>query len=234
MNSIFKKLNISFNDFLQLLFPPPCLSCNEVLLKDENYLCLSCEQKFGYHEVDLLLSEELKKRLMGKINVINAFVALKFLKMGLVQNFIYEIKYSGQKLGAQWFGTQYGKVISLEHSTDYILMPIPLHRKKLIKRGYNQSEYFAKGLADSMNLPLNTTDLIRVKRRSSQTNKKRYQRWQNAEDVYLVQNNENILGKHVILVDDVITTGATIESCAHALKAAGVKEISVIAIAIAL
>jgi ComF family protein len=204
-----------------------------LLLKDEHYLCLSCEQKFAYHTPSEELSQDLKQRLMGKVNVVHAWVALKFVKTGWVQNFIYEIKYSGQKYAAQWFGVQYGHAIPLPIAHNYVMMAVPLHLKKLVKRGYNQSEYFARGLAQSMNVPLNTVSLIRVAQRTSQTNKKRFQRWQNAEDIYVVKSGSDVVGKHVILVDDVITTGATIESCANVLLAAGAKDISVIAIAIA-
>lgn len=227
-------MNNYINDFCGLLFPPQCLGCANILMKNEQYLCLYCEEKLSLNKLNDALSEILRNRLMGKVNVKYGFVGLKFEKSGVVQKFIYEIKYGNQRDAAYWFGLILGSMINIADKELCTLVPVPLHKKKLIQRGYNQSEYFGKGLSNAMNIKLDSHALIRVEKRSSQTNKKRFQRWQNAENVYMVSKLENIVGKHIILIDDVITTGATIESCAQPLLDAGALEISVISMAIAL
>lgn len=221
-------------EFFDLLFPPHCLGCNNLLMKNEQYLCLFCEEKLSFTKLNNDLGEILRNRLMGKVNLKYGFVGLKFEKSGLVQKFIYEIKYGNQKEAANWYGLRLGSVINFSEKEFCILIPVPLHRKKLVQRGYNQSEYFAKGLSNILNIKLYSKVLKRKEQRSSQTNKKRFQRWQNAENVYIVSNPEHVIGKHIILIDDVITTGATIESCARPLLDAGAREISVIAMAIAI
>ncbi len=114
-----------------------------------------------------------------------------------------------------------------------VVLPIPLHTKKLKQRGYNQSEWFAKGIASELNLKLDTTLLKKVNSTSTQTNKKKFERWENVEGVFELQNSESLTNKHVLIVDDVITTGATIEAAWQALKDVEGIKVSVLSIAFA-
>lgn len=225
-----------FSDFLALLFPPKCIGCAVLLGKDEPYLCLDCETTLRMNHLNIGAQAALKVRLHGKAQISESFVAFKYVKGGIVQHLIYEVKYKDQKLAGYWLGARLGDVLN---EVDWngaapILIPVPLHKSKMLKRGFNQSEFFARGLAESMVLKVDSTSLIRVERRSSQTNKGRFQRWLNAEYLYVVKNPKSIQGQHVILVDDVVTTGATIESCANVLFEAGAIKVSVIAMAVAM
>ncbi|TAH25878.1 MAG: ComF family protein [Cytophagales bacterium] len=225
-----------FQHFLELLFPPKCLSCEVLLGQDEPHICLTCETVLGLNNIDNLLQEALKLRFYGKVNFTNAFVCFKYYKGSNAQNLIFAIKYGSQKNAAEWLGYKFGLTIQ---ATDWqndlpILVPIPLHKSKLIKRGYNQSLHLAIGLSRALGFPVDSTSLIRTEKRSSQTNKERFQRWLNAEHLYNITNNQNILNKHIILVDDVVTTGSTIEACAIELLKAGAAKISIIAMALAL
>lgn len=225
-----------FSDFIALLFPPKCIGCEVLLGKEEPYLCLDCETTLRMNHLNIGAQAALKVRLHGKVRISESFVAFKFVKGGIVQHLIYEVKYKEQKQAGYWLGTKLGEVLN---EIDWngiapILIPVPLHKSKMLKRGFNQSEFFARGLAESMTLEVDSTSLIRVERRSSQTNKGRFQRWLNAEYLYVVKNSSAIHGQHLILVDDVVTTGATIESCANVLFEAGASKVSVISMAIAM
>lgn len=224
------------SDFIALLFPPKCIGCELLLGKDEPYLCLNCETTLRMNHLNIGAQAALKIRLYGKTHISESFVAFKYVKGGIVQHIIYEVKYKDQKQAGYWLGVKFGEVLKeVDWKNDApILIPVPLHKSKMLKRGFNQSEFFARGLAKSMVMQLDITSLIRVERRSSQTNKGRFQRWLNAEYLYVVNNPNAIRGQYLILIDDVVTTGATIESCANVLLEAGASKVSVIAMAVAM
>ena len=222
-------------DFISIIYPLKCIGCADALMGDEKYLCLHCETTLGLNHINITAQESLKVRLYGRTHLTDAFVAHKFFKGGIVQKMIYEIKYKGQKHAATWLGQKFGNLLRDYNWYDSkpILVPVPLHRSKMLKRGFNQSEYFAIGLSQTLNLDLEVSTLVRVEKRSSQTNKGRFQRWLNAEYLYQVVDPITVKDKHIILVDDVVTTGATIESTANALFDAGAAKVSLIALAVA-
>lgn len=140
-----------------------------------------------------------------------------FNKGGLVQHLIHQLKYRGKKEIAISLGRYYGrdlKTSPLFASSD-IVIPVPLHRKKMRKRGYNQSELFAQGLSESMKVEDGSSLLIRAYTSQTQTKKSRFERWKNVEEVFKVTDPEKLKDKHVLLVDDVVTTGSTLEACAN-------------------
>ncbi|MEO6304368.1 MAG: phosphoribosyltransferase family protein [Bacteroidia bacterium] len=148
---------------------------------------------------------------------------------------LHAIKYQDQKELAQFIGQLYAKDLTKEKALNDIdlIIPIPLHKKKLKTRGYNQSEWFAKGLATELEKPLNITSFERIQETDTQTKKKKYQRWENVEGIFKLNDPGLLVNKHVLLVDDVITTGATIEAAWLALKETEGIRISVISIAFA-
>ncbi len=158
---------------------------------------------------------------------------LFFNKGGITQNLIHGLKYKKKKNNGLFLGSLFGNDLSkseLFKDAD-LLIPVPLHPKKQQKRGYNQSELIARGMETSMNAKLNTTILKRVVFTKSQTKKSRFERWENVKDIFHWESPEELKGKHIILVDDVITTGATMEACLqHLIEIPDVK-ISVAAIA---
>ncbi|HEY8401573.1 MAG TPA: phosphoribosyltransferase family protein [Cytophagaceae bacterium] len=161
---------------------------------------------------------------------------LRFIKGGKVQKIIYKIKYEGRKEGAYQLGKWYGWELtkhSFRQQFDLIL-PVPLHKKKLRKRGFNQSDWFASGLSEVLGVEWSASILAKVDDRSSQTNKSRWKRWINAQELYVVVKPEAVRNKRILLVDDVVTTGSTLEACSLELFKAGAAEVSIATIACAM
>lgn len=175
------------------------------------------------------------KLFWGKIQIENASSFFYFYKKGKVQQLMHQLKYKGHKEIGVFLGNLYGK--DLMKSDDYkavnCIIPVPMHPKKEKKRGYNQSEMFARGLSESMNIPVDTTSLIKTTSTETQTKKSRFSRWENVKEVFTLCNEEHLRNKHVMLVDDVVTTGSTIEGCVHKLQQAEGFKISVVTIAYA-
>jgi len=223
-----------FSDFLSLIFPDTCIGCDSPLVKGEELLCIKC--KFNLPETNYHLVEvnDLHKRFAGKVTINRAFAYLTYIKDGLGQKIIYTIKYKGVKEGASLMGGLYGQCLAKVHLKPQIdlIVPVPLHKKKLRKRGFNQSEWFAKGLSAELGVPYANV-LERTEQKVSQTLQNRITRWSNVKEIYKLKKEANIEGLRILLVDDVITTGATMEVCADELLKMGAKEVSIAAIAAA-
>jgi competence protein ComFC len=204
------------NDLLHLIFPSTCLICENELSKFEESLCSFCQQELKYtHFEDYKIETSLDKLFWGRVNVKTTFSMLYFEKGNHTQTILHQIKYKSNLVLGKFMGEKMGE--KLKMNTKYenidVLIPIPLHPKKKYIRGYNQSEIIANGISKSLNIPLNLTFLIRIKHAESQTKKSKFLRWDNIEEAFYVnvKGNENL--KHIALIDDVITTGSTIESC---------------------
>jgi len=222
-------------DFISLLFPRICAACGNSLWKQEETVCLSCEFHLPRTNFHLSLENPVSRLFWGRVNLESATAYLYFNKGNKVQRLIHQLKYKGRKDIGVYFGRQFGQ--HLVHSpffeTVELIVPVPLHIKKLMKRGYNQSEQFAIGLGESMRVPVDPAALCRRKETETQTKKSRFRRWQNVADVFEVKDPGTLEKKHVLLVDDVITTGATLESCIRTLSAIQGIRISVATIAVA-
>lgn len=207
------------NDFFNLIFPKICFACNGVLLKHEKIICTSCQYSLPKTNYHLDKENPLTKVFWGRVDVQNASSYYFFKKKGRVQNLLHHLKYKGAKEVGERIGELYGFDLLKSNwieSIDYII-PVPLHPKKQKKRGYNQSEYFARGLSKSTKKNLETTVLYRNKHSDTQTKKSRFNRWENVSKIFSIKDSEQIKGKHILLVDDVVTTGATLEACINAL-----------------
>jgi ComF family protein len=158
-----------------------------------------------------------------------------YQKCGRVQKLLHAIKYEEQKELGEYLGQLYSQDLVLDESIKAIdaVIPIPLHKNKLQARGYNQSEWFAKGLAKGLSKPVNTSLMERIIDTATQTKKKKFQRWENVEGIFKLKNYQDFANKHILLVDDVITTGATIEAAWLSLKEIEGLKISVASIAFA-
>ncbi len=223
------------NDFMSLIYPRRCEACVNNLFKHETFICNRCKlnlPKSNYHQGT---QNELSQTFAGRVPLEKSLCFYIFEKSGKVQRLLHAIKYQGQKELAQYLGTLYAQELLKEKVLSEIdlVIPIPLHKKKLKTRGFNQSEWFAKGLAEALEKPLNTTLVERVQETSTQTKKKKYQRWENVEGIFKLKDKVTLANKHILLVDDVITTGATIEAAWMALKDTEGIKISVISIAFA-
>ena len=208
-----------FNDFAALFFPPACVGCRTTLITGEQIFCTQCWYHLPFTNFHTDPENRSAKRLWGRANLRGVTSYLYFREHSRVQHMIHQLKYRNRPDIAVLLGRKYGQL--LRHTTpfseaDYII-PIPLHRRKLLRRGYNQSSCFAYGLADSMQIPVIEQAVIRRRHTPSQTKKNRYQRIENIRGAFAVAKPEALSGKHLLLVDDVLTTGATIEACADAL-----------------
>lgn len=223
------------NDFIALIFPELCQACGNSLVGNEDLICTDCMYDLPLTNFHQQPDNVVARQLWGRVNLSLIYVLLYFTKGGKVQRMMHQFKYRnmpriGNKLG-QIAGNQLCDNDSYQ-SIDFII-PVPLHPKKLKERGYNQSTQFAEGLSDKLNIPVDSKNLIRVKHTQTQTKKSRFSRYENMKDVFNVQNPELFAGKHVLLVDDIITTGSTIEACGlELLKIPGLT-LSVAAIAYA-
>lgn len=220
------------SDFINLCYPKLCAACSNTLVKNEDTICTVCIihlPKTNYH---LNIENPLNKIFWGRVPIEMVAAFYFFNKGNKVQNLLHELKYKGNKSVGEKIGVLYGYELlnsPIFNTIDYII-PVPLHPKKLKKRGYNQSEWFANGLSQSMNIPVSTTILYRNTDSSTQTKKSRFNRWENVAEIFGVNSPELINNKHILLVDDVVTTGATIEACAKILKEHHTK-VSVVSIA---
>ena len=223
------------NDLLNLLFPITCAACGNVLMNNERVMCLSCNYYLPRTNFHLEPDNPVAVIFWGRVRIENATAFYYFNKASRYRHLIHELKYRGRKD----IGLELGRIFGYEMMVSPgfrlidLVLPIPLHKKKLIKRGFNQSECIARGISEAMNKPLDTLSVIRTVYSDTQTRKTRYDRWLNVDGIFRVSDQTVLSGKHILLVDDVVTTGATIEACAsEILKVEGTK-VSVAVLAMA-
>ncbi len=219
-----------------MLFPHTCLSCRSLLERNEEVICTQCRYALPQTSFHLQADNELARKFWGRIPLKYAFAYLRFIKKGTVQTLLHQLKYNGrQEVGeilGKWYGNELKKS-NLAGEFDLVL-PVPLHATKLKKRGYNQCDSIAKGLAEGLEIGWDREILVRQKANISQTRKDRIERWENVADIFMLKEAEKIKNKNILLVDDVITTGATLEACSLALQNAGCKSLSIAGLAVAL
>lgn len=221
-------------NLLNLFFPKVCLGCNGYLGDNESYICTSCRHQLPLTNFHLDDNDALKNVFYGRIKLEQATALLHFSKKGIVQQLMHNLKYRGHQdvglfLGA-WLGEEL-KTIDAYKQID-VVIPVPLHSSKLRKRGYNQVTKFGQEIAKALNVKYNTGVLQKTLATKTQVFKDRLLRTSGNAATFSISENTTLKGKHILLVDDIITTGATIESCVNALlKIEGVK-ISVAAMAV--
>ena len=192
--------------------------------------CLSQLPRTAYHR---WIDNPVKGRLAGRLPLRFAFAFLKFRKGGIVQNLLHELKYNNRPEIGTRIGNLYGQELNdggFSGSFD-LIVPVPLHHTRLRKRGYNQSAKFAEGLSQALGVPWEESISIRLNATTTQTRKGRASRWQNVNAAFSSASGERIKGKRILLVDDVITTGATLEACGQHLIQSDCESLSVACIA---
>lgn len=235
MPHLFYTLTKPIRSLVELFYPRLCLACQKNLVSEKFSICIHCDYKLtptDYHQTN---PNPVLDRFWGRVELEHATTAYSFTKGGLLQHLIHQLKYEHKPQIGIELGKKYGNEIAKTppyNTIDWII-PVPLHPKKKHLRGYNQAAMIAKGLAFSMKKQWSSDYLIRKDNTETQTKKSRLDRFSNVEQAFTVTNTKELEGKHLLLVDDVITTGATLEACAQTLlQVEGVK-ISVLAVALA-
>ena len=204
---------------LNIFFPKLCGACENELLANEEVVCVKCRHNLSLARFHLIGSQSMKNKFYGRVPLENATALLYFRKGSLTQKLIHQLKYRKNKEIGVFLGKWLGDELALTESYKNIdaVISVPLHKKKLRQRGFNQVEGFAKEIAQSLNANYIDDVLQKISPTKSQVFSERITRLFSREEVFSVQNIEKIKGKHILLIDDILTTGATLESCAHQL-----------------
>jgi ComF family protein len=218
-----------------LAWPNLCLLCGKPLLEGENKICLDCLYELPQIREVSFRENQTSDRLLGKVQFERAASGYRYCKESKIQKALELLKYKGEKE----LGFCLGKMAAcrLQEQGFFkevdLLVPVPLHRLKLRKRGYNQSEWIANGLSAVSGVPVHTGILERSVFNPTQTTKNLWSRWENSQGLFKLGQSEKMEGKHLLLVDDVLTSGSTLEACSHALSQIQDVRISIFALALA-
>ena len=219
---------------LNLLFPKVCNGCKSILLKTEEVICTQCRHSIpliGHHNSD---NNAMKQLFYGKFLVENATALIKFQKRGITQELLHNLKYRGHQNISSFFGKWLGQELTEnpKYKSIDLVIPVPLHKQKLKKRGYNQVEGFGVEIAKALQIPYKDQILIKESKTNSQVFKQRFTRFQ-SEETFKIHQPSLLNHKHVLLVDDIVTTGATLENCALQIFKSEQVKLSIATIAIA-
>jgi ComF family protein len=218
---------------INLFFPKSCASCHSLLLNDENVICTHCRHEIPLTNQHKMENNELVQKFYGRIPLEFGSSLFYFHKKGIVQEMMHKLKYKGHEeiseMIGHWYAEELKSVVQIKN-IDYII-PVPLHRRRMRERGYNQVEGFGKALSEELKIPYVDTVLHRNVYTKTQTKKNLLGRTEIKEAIFDVNFNENHHGKHFLLVDDVITTGSTLEVCSRALLKIPNAKISIVCMA---
>ncbi len=204
-------------------------------MNKERVICTNCRHELPVTNFPFDNDNSVQKVFYGRVKLEYATSLLLFQKKGNVQKLIHQLKYRGQREISEFLGQWMGAILAETGISSGIeaVIPVPLHKKKLKSRGFNQVEDFGKEIALSLNVPYLDNVLLKRSFTTTQTFKARLSRWGNIEETFVLANPDLIQNKHILLVDDIITTGATLEACAGVLKEAGGVKISIASMAMA-
>jgi ComF family protein len=228
-------LKTIFSDTLHLFYPHLCTGCGSDLVEERNLLCLKCINDLPHTYFADYADNPIEKIFWGRLALNAVHSEFYFSKESLIQNLIHQLKYKSNKEIGVYLGKLMAKNLldsNRFQAVDY-LVPLPLYPDKERARGYNQARIICNGISAVMNIPVLNNNIIRQRFTETQTRKHRTERWENVDGSFIVKNENSIKGKHLLLVDDVITTGATLESCGHAIVKAGDVKLSIATLAFA-
>lgn len=220
---------------LDLFYPQYCLGCLEEVTDDNFNICLNCRTNLPITNFSQIENNDLKRKFQGKLNIKHATSLYYFNKKNKIQNLIHVLKYRNKQKIGEFFGEILGEEILQSDyfaTVDYVV-PIPLHPHKFRKRGYNQNTLFGKTIAKKIGAIYCEKNIQRIKKTDTQTKKSKEERFKNTKNIFQIIDLEKYEGKHILLVDDIITTGATIESCSKELMKTKNINISIASIAFA-
>lgn len=232
--SVFLWIKELFEDLFYLFYPQLCAVCSNRLFKGEHVICSSCIYDIPRTNFHLDKENRVAQVFWGRIPVESAASFYYFNKGSKYQKLIHLLKYRKRNDVGIELGKLYGAELrgSCFENAD-IIVPVPLHKIRLRKRGYNQSEMISMGLSEILNIPMVSNAIKRDEAKISQTSKTRYERWENVKDIFFVCTPEELNGKHILLVDDVITTGATLEAVAAKILSLDRVKVSILTLACA-
>lgn len=227
------KLTTYIADFAHLIFPHNCEGCGTDAIQQHDFLCMKCIAQLpetGFENID---ENPIEKIFYGRLNIQNATAAFYFSKQSLIQHLLHQLKYRGNKEAGYFLGKMLGYQLSKSQKFKDIdtIIPLPLNPKKELKRGYNQAAIIAEGVISIFKKSLETKAVIRTVFTETQTHQNRINRWKNMDGVFAVINPKAIEAKHVLLIDDIITTGATLDACGNTILKSGCKSLSIATIA---
>ncbi|MFO8001852.1 MAG: ComF family protein [Marinilabilia sp.] len=202
-----------------LFFPVVCKGCGETLSHSQNVLCRACESELPRTRYEKMPVNPVVQMFWGRARLEYASALFYYRKGERLQNLIHQLKYKGAKEIGTYLGQLGGKILNeaeIPISPDAIV-PVPLHPRKQAIRGYNQTSLIAEGMHSVSGIPVMHDAVIRTKHSGSQTRRGRYERWENVEGIFKVLFPELLRNKHLLILDDVVTTGATLEALCHAL-----------------
>ena len=207
-------------DLYKLFYPAVCAGCSRVLLRGEDVLCLSCRYRLPQTNFHKQPGNPMEKHFWGKVDFERAAAFVHFHKSNSVQRMMHMLKYRGRRDVGYYLGKLYaGELKTTEpFSNADVIIPVPLHPSKQRRRGYNQAEVIARGLSDGLNIPCRTDLLVRSHNTATQTRKSRVERWVNVSKIFAFTQPGALDGKRLMLVDDVVTTGSTLEACAKVIQ----------------
>ena len=213
------RLNFLWTSLANLLYPHHCHGCGTDVLEQEDVICLKCLHHLPLTDFGTKPNNPVEKIFYGRLNLFNATAAYYFTKDSLLQDLMIQLKYQKNKAVGYYLGKQLG--FQLQQADRFrdvdALVPLPLNIKKEYKRGYNQAMVICEGIAAVWQKPILPGAVIRTQFTETQTKQDRIHRWQNMQHVFAIAQKNEICNKHLLLVDDVITTGATMEACGSIL-----------------
>ena len=227
---MFKK---ALHPLLHLFIPHRCAGCGSDIMSRQQVLCMHCINRLPVTSFCDHANNPVEKIFWGRMNVTSAASYLFFSKDSVLQHIIHELKYKGNKELGMFIGHKMGEALLNAQRFKEVsaLIPLPLFAARERKRGYNQATLLCRGMAEVLNLPVLTQVIHRHTHSETQTNKNRIDRWLNMQGKFVLQHPEAISGKHILLVDDVITTGATLEACGQELLTAPNTRLSIMTMA---
>ncbi|WP_420320660.1 ComF family protein [Flagellimonas sp.] len=222
------------NEINTILLPKVCFGCNAQLSRGENVLCTVCRHEMPLTDYNFSDENSVDRIFYGRIPIKKAVSFLYFSKKGAVKQLLHYLKYKNQETVGDFLGEWFGSYLEEEENLKSVdvVVPVPLHPKKQKKRGYNQVTLFAKRISEAIQAEYRDDILVKVNNTKTQTKKGRLLRWENAQEVFEVNANTKKGFQHILLVDDVITTGATVEACAKKLHSLGPISVSVLSMAV--
>ncbi len=219
-------------DFISTVYPRNCLNCTNILVTNESFLCTTCQLALPRTDFHNQPENLLYKNFAHHPVVTEAFAFLHFNVSGVAQHLLHALKYQNRPEIGRHFGRLYAKELIADRKTDWdIIIPVPMHQKKRRQRGYNQSEEVGHGMSEVLGIPVTTDIILKKQHTESQTKKGRLERWENVQNVFEVADPVALNGKNVLIVDDVITTGATTSAICDELTNYELQSITLCALA---